>query len=37
MSALGWLMMLGSLTFVWTLAGWCYWRIFSAHSRRAET
>jgi hypothetical protein len=27
MTSAGWLFMLVSLTFVWTLAGWCYQRL----------
>jgi len=27
MSVGGWILLVGSLTFVWGLAGWCYWRI----------
>lgn len=23
----GWVLLVGSLTFVWGLAGWCYWKI----------
>ncbi len=26
----GWILMVGSLTFVWGLAGWCYHRILTA-------
>lgn len=22
----GWILLIGSLTFVWSLAGWCYWK-----------
>ena len=29
MTTAGWILMVGSLCFVWGLAGWCYWRIFS--------
>ncbi len=25
----GWLLLVCSLTFVWSLAGWCYWKILS--------
>lgn len=25
----GWILMVGSLTCVWGLAGWCYWKILS--------
>ncbi len=28
----GWLLLIGSLSFVWGLAGWCYWKIFSSQS-----
>ena len=23
----GWVLLVGSLSFVWGLAGWCYWKI----------
>ena len=26
----GWIVMVGSLSFVWGLAGWCYWRVLKA-------
>lgn len=26
----GWVLLVGSLTFVWGLAGWCYWKILTA-------
>lgn len=29
MTALGWLFLLLSLTFVWTLTGWCFWRVLT--------
>ena len=29
MTIAGWILMVGSLCFVWGLASWCYWRIFS--------
>ena len=25
----GWILMVVSLTFVWGLVGWCYWKILS--------
>ncbi len=25
----GWILMVGSLSFVWGMAGWCYWKILS--------
>ena len=25
----GWILMVGSLMFVWGLVGWCYWKILS--------
>lgn len=25
----GWVLMVGSLTFVWGLAGWCFWKVMS--------
>jgi hypothetical protein len=25
----GWILMIGSLSFVWGLAGWCYYKILS--------
>ena len=25
----GWVLMIGSLSFVWGLAGWCYWKILT--------
>ena len=28
----GWILLVGSLTFVWGLAGWCYWKILSGPS-----
>jgi hypothetical protein len=28
----GWILLVGSLTFVWGLAGWCYWKILTAPS-----
>ena len=30
MTIAGWILMVGSLCFVWGLAGWCYWRIFGS-------
>ena len=32
----GWTLMVGSLTFVWGLAGWCYYKILTAPDGRAE-
>ena len=32
----GWILMVGSLTFVWALAGWCYWKILSAPAKPPE-
>lgn len=26
----GWVLLVGSLSFVWGLAGWCYWKILTA-------
>ena len=26
----GWMLLVGSLSFVWGLAGWCYWKILTA-------
>lgn len=26
----GWVLLVGSLTFVWVLAGWCYYKVFTA-------
>ena len=25
----GWLLLIGSLSLVWGLAGWCYWKLMS--------
>ena len=36
MTIVGWILMVGSLCFVWGLAGWCYWRIFSGRDRSSE-
>jgi hypothetical protein len=30
MTAGGWILLVGSLSFVWGLAGWCYWKILTA-------
>jgi len=30
----GWILMVGSLTFVWGLAGWCYWKVLSTPERK---
>ena len=32
----GWILMIGSLTFVWGLAGWCYKTILTAPSDSEE-
>lgn len=29
MTALGWLIMIGSLLFVWSLCGWCYYQMLT--------
>jgi hypothetical protein len=29
MSIGGWILMVGSLSFVWSLAGWCYYKILT--------
>jgi hypothetical protein len=29
MSVGGWILLVGSMIFVWGLAGWCYWKILS--------
>lgn len=29
MTIAGWILMVGSLVFVWGLAGWCYWKVLS--------
>jgi hypothetical protein len=34
MTPLGWTFMLLSLTFVWTLVGWCYYKILSQPPER---
>ncbi len=28
----GWLLLIGSLSVVWGLAGWCYWKLLSSNS-----
>jgi hypothetical protein len=25
----GWILMIGSLSFVWGLVGWCYWKVLT--------
>jgi hypothetical protein len=25
----GWILMVGSLSFVWGLVGWCYWKVLT--------
>lgn len=30
MTTLGWVFLLTSLTFVWGLAGWCYYKVLTA-------
>ena len=32
----GWILMVGSLGFVWGLAGWCYWKILSGPDKPSE-
>jgi len=32
----GWLLLIGSLSFVWGLAGWCYYKVLSAPPRADE-
>ncbi len=32
MTAAGWVLMVGSLSCVWGLAIWCYWKILTAPS-----
>ena len=27
MTIAGWILMVGSLSFVWSLVGWCYWKV----------
>ena len=36
MTAAGWLFMLGSLSFVWGLAGWCIYRLLRTASAAPE-
>jgi hypothetical protein len=36
MTLLGWIFMLGSVGFVWTLCGWCYYKILSFQEPPAE-
>ena len=30
----GWILLVGSLTFVWGLVGWCYYRILRGPNRQ---
>lgn len=32
----GWILMVGSLSFVWGLAGWCYWKILRGPGSSSE-
>ena len=36
MTLAGWILLIASLTSVWSLAGWCYWKILSDRSDRSE-
>ena len=29
----GWILMIGSLSFVWGLVGWCYWKVLNTPDR----
>jgi hypothetical protein len=31
MTPLGWIFLLTSLTFVWSLTGWCFYKVLSYH------
>jgi len=33
----GWVLLVGSMTFVWGLAGWCYWKILSGPKQGEDT
>ena len=30
----GWILMVASLSFVWALVGWCYWKVLRAPDGR---
>ena len=32
----GWVLLIGSMTFVWALAGWCYYKVLTAPSKTEE-
>ena len=32
----GWILLIGSLGFVWGLAGWCYWKILTTPEHSSE-
>ena len=32
----GWVMMVGSLSFVWGLTGWCYWKMLTTPEKPGE-
>ena len=32
----GWILLVGSLSFVWGLAGWCYWKILTVPEHPAD-
>jgi len=34
MSIGGWILMVGSLSFVWSLAGWCYYKILTTPNNK---
>ena len=36
MTALGWIFLASSLSFVWGLTGWCYYTILSARAEPAD-
>ena len=36
MTISGWILMVGSLSFVCGLAGWCYWKILSGPDSSSE-
>ena len=36
MTAGGWILLVVSLSFVWGLTGWCYWKILTAPEPQSE-
>ena len=36
MKPLGWISLIMSLAFVWGLAGWCYYKIFTVDHRKND-